>query len=568
MHLCDQVRLEAYAYELCYHGGGTEPPQCKPLIEGNRKTMPVHYTEEGVDKGSETQSIWAVAEPNGLATVTAWLQRIESSQLAHPAAALAPPATVHLWENATAAAIEFQCWLSIPNHEDTTEEKVDDMNCAEAAGRVPPLKPLIDPSERAAIFNHLGFALLDNHRFAESAHAFYCVEAIQRSISSGSGTTVKAGSSSRVQGDIPSECSPGYATSAAHSMSMRAEGTVLSNAGCNTFGSSLQANECRAATVLQYAPCVGEASVEAAVALGLDEVLAALCRQSDDEADEVTNASPYQNTKASRSESLREGVSSPHKKLKDAQKMKSDKPLLVIMVGNGLSNRLRAVASAVLLARRSHRRLVLLWPLEAHCRAHFSDLFNGSSLAINKAYFVDEIDNHGVNNDDDDESPLVVEFPLDYPPDVVDDFFASLAIKGSKQVNTYIYSFWNSPVMNLGVHDSTHRLNGGLSSNESLLDPSLVENHGAHHAYARSSYWLVSQDHGDTRLGGGSDEAMRAVLKHIFAASSTTVGATLAREQARVTAALKSTSIIPSQQPLQRLLVAVHIRMQVAHAYS
>lgn len=238
------------------------------------------------------------------------------------------------------------------------------------------------------------------------------------------------------------------------------------------------------------------------------------------------------------------------------------------MVGNGLSNRLRAVASAVLLARRSHRRLLLLWPLEAHCRARFSDLFNISSLAMNKADFVDEINNHGINNDDDDDSPIVVEFPLDYPPDVVDDFFTSLAIKGSKQVNTYIYSFWNSPVMKLGVHDSTQRFNCGLSSNESLLlEPSLVENFGAHHVYARSSYWLVSQDHGDTRLGGGSDEAMRAVLKQIFSVPSATVGATLTREQARVTAALKSPSNTPSQQPLPRLLVAVHIRMQVAHAY-
>ena len=34
------------------------------------------------------------------------------------------------------------------------------------------------------------------------------------------------------------------------------------------------------------------------------------------------------------------------------------------MVGNGLSNRLRAAAAAALLARRSGRRLVLLWRLE------------------------------------------------------------------------------------------------------------------------------------------------------------------------------------------------------------
>ena len=594
---CDKVRSEVYAYETCYHGGGPEPPQCKPLVEGNAKSAQVHYTEDGGDKSSETPNIWAVAASNGLATVTAWLQRIESEQLPHPRAALAPPATVHLWENASAAAIEFERWLNVPHAGYGTVESDYDSASEVVEMKVQPLTPILDPSARAAIFNHLGFALLDKHRYAESAHAFHCVEAIQR-ISS-SDATINVGSELRVQGSIPHECSPGYSTAPNHSPAKNPDTKALMNAGCHSHGASISFDECRAATILRYALCVGESSAEAAVALGLDDVLSVLCPAPDQESDAVSNESAGWSTEMAGNDELDSRAPPPQKKIQKKAKVQTIKPLLLVMVGNGLSNRLRAVASAVLLARRSHRRLVLLWPLEAHCRARFSDLFNVTALSssikgskrrddsyacnnsdsscrddclgcdkknvsheFSNANFEDEFYDDDLDDGDDDATPLVMQFVLDCPPDVVDDFFESLVIAGSKPVKTHVYSFWFSPTMDLKSLTHTLDAREDISSSETLT----VGPRRAHHAYARSSYWLVSKHHGDTRLGGGSDSPMRAVLKHIFAAPSTVVQATLTREQGRVASALNTTSMLPSQPPLPRVLVAVHIRMQVARS--
>jgi hypothetical protein len=119
----------------------------------------------------------------------------------------------------------------------------------------------------------------------------------------------------------------------------------------------------------------------------------------------------------------------------------------------------------------------------------------------------------------------------------------------------------------------------------------LLEPPAAHHVYVRSSYWLVSQRHGDMRLGGGSDLAVLAQLKRLLAAPSAAVAALLAKERARVAQALHTptsarTTPRPTPTnatanaaaagpfsaptprmfwPLPRVLVAVHVRMQVMH---
>lgn len=53
-----------------------------------------------------------------------------------------------------------------------------------------------------------------------------------------------------------------------------------------------------------------------------------------------------------------------------------NRPLLVIDVQHGLCNRLRALASAAVLADASGRQLVVLWRTDAHCEARARDLLH------------------------------------------------------------------------------------------------------------------------------------------------------------------------------------------------
>ena len=76
--------------------------------------------------------------------------------------------------------------------------------------------------------------------------------------------------------------------------------------------------------------------------------------------------------------------------------------LLILMVGSGLSNRLRAIVSARLLARRAGRTLVVLWPRDAHCRAPMRTLLRASTRLVP---FGDEND----DNREDDSSMIFEE---------------------------------------------------------------------------------------------------------------------------------------------------------------
>lgn len=58
------------------------------------------------------------------------------------------------------------------------------------------------------------------------------------------------------------------------------------------------------------------------------------------------------------------------------------KPWLVIDVQHGLSNRLRAMASAAVMARRTNRTLVVLWHPDHHCECRLSDLLDYPGAVI------------------------------------------------------------------------------------------------------------------------------------------------------------------------------------------
>ncbi|MEM9128168.1 MAG: hypothetical protein AAGA97_00340 [Pseudomonadota bacterium] len=69
------------------------------------------------------------------------------------------------------------------------------------------------------------------------------------------------------------------------------------------------------------------------------------------------------------------------------------KPWLVIDVQHGLSNRLRAIASAATIARHTDRALVVLWHPDHHCNCKISDLLDYPGAVI-------EDDPGGVIRDD------------------------------------------------------------------------------------------------------------------------------------------------------------------------
>ena len=60
---------------------------------------------------------------------------------------------------------------------------------------------------------------------------------------------------------------------------------------------------------------------------------------------------------------------------KTSLKQEEKKKKIIINVQYGLGNRLRALASAQLLAQKTGREFVLLWIPDIHCQARFSDLF-------------------------------------------------------------------------------------------------------------------------------------------------------------------------------------------------
>jgi hypothetical protein len=53
----------------------------------------------------------------------------------------------------------------------------------------------------------------------------------------------------------------------------------------------------------------------------------------------------------------------------------STEKLVIVHVSNGLGNRLRALASGISIARALSRKLILVWPRDAHCDIEFGDLF-------------------------------------------------------------------------------------------------------------------------------------------------------------------------------------------------
>ena len=57
-------------------------------------------------------------------------------------------------------------------------------------------------------------------------------------------------------------------------------------------------------------------------------------------------------------------------------------PVFIIHVQHGLGNRLRALASAMILARKSSRHLKIVWPIDHHCGVSFGDLFETNGFDV------------------------------------------------------------------------------------------------------------------------------------------------------------------------------------------
>ena len=138
------------------------------------------------------------------------------------------------------------------------------------------------------------------------------------------------------------------------------------------------------------------------------------------------------------------------------------RPALILHVENGLANRLRALVSASLLARRSGRQLVVVWPTDDHCHARFEDLFAvGSTLSSWS---------QGKNHDTGTETTGTgADDPADVP--IVLDRLEE-AVFEAEHLERFEYEWASYPVL-------------PLTSSRAPI-------------YVRSAYWLVA-DCGDTR---------------------------------------------------------------------
>jgi hypothetical protein len=183
----------------------------------------------------------------------------------------------------------------------------------------------------------------------------------------------------------------------------------------------------------------------------------------------------------------------------------SVQPTMVVLVGSGLSNRMRTVVPALIFARQSGRKLLIIWPLDPHCRARMSDLYDVSQLG---------------------ENVQVLDVELTAPPEMVDSLFND---QDRNTIKTYVYSNWVTPTINL---------------------------EGDHHIYVRSVYWLKSS-HGDSRpeLGNLDAEVTAQLLSLV---PSQVVAHEVKEEMSRIQHVLDHTRGDRSDV----LLVTVHVRMQ------
>lgn len=90
-----------------------------------------------------------------------------------------------------------------------------------------------------------------------------------------------------------------------------------------------------------------------------------------------------------------------------AMNQQKPKKKFYINVKNGLGNRLRAFASAYVIAQATNRQLVLIWTPDFHCEAKFGDLFKTNYLLKDvtilendKTIFTEDITQYKINEND------------------------------------------------------------------------------------------------------------------------------------------------------------------------
>lgn len=523
----EAVRAQPHDFSVCYDGGGVaEPPWCKAIVEGSAVAR-AHYTEQVVPNfpmcarvrktsvrllslirplkltqgslclfkqggcGAEELAMRRRAEissalvdvgPGTIGTVRAWLQR--SDDAAALANAVGTSSRVHIWTSPVDAAAELARWLGPGGLLERAPFKTQRTSAHEHLAYVYRLllgahstrqsaakieqarihRPRACHERKAqqglcvSVFQrlwHARYALQQAGELFGASAAFKCAapykdaDAVERPSCTPEGIAATA-----LRGSLASSSSSIFSSPPPPVVEASAQG--LADADSDDLAA--------------LSSCIGGPAARAGEGLGLGDVLRAVC-------DEPRS-------------SLALGMNHA-----DPGSRSRNPPLLVVMVGNGLSNRARTIAAALVLAQRSGRRLALLWPLDAHCRAAFDDLYAWPEQQ--PFYAVDADSSRDSKNDDngggmrrssqarDGRSaggdllpPLVVSFDLDVPPELIDDLFRRALLgrggggsKGSDSTpGAFVYSFWHSPVMDLSIAV------GGLR-----------------HVYLRSSYWLVSE---------------------------------------------------------------------------
>lgn len=140
------------------------------------------------------------------------------------------------------------------------------------------------------------------------------------------------------------------------------------------------------------------------------------------------------------------------------------KKKVIVDVQHGLSNRLRALISAKLLAEKSGRELLLIWTPDMHCNAAFPDLFLNKDIEVRTTSDGIDLANADVYNYMDNEAGAEKNKYID------DNSPRDIYVRSAYVLN-HRYSDWNAEnevLKTLTFHETVHRIVDGYDVSGSI----------------------------------------------------------------------------------------------------
>jgi hypothetical protein len=434
------------AYSLCYFGNHPEhPPNCRPLLS----------LEGGI-----VHVIVNSFKSCTIGIFEAWVQL--SSEYPNPHKHLGHKSVVYMWTSPHSASFCFAerlCQLKDrDNFFDTTPLKVTELSDSDSA---------IDAEGGDVVNYYNQFVANEPHLLANQCDKVvllsYWALSLQAALNPLAPIVYQCLSQHLISSEIFSASGGGGGVSSCMYCDRVISGGMITVDELKTTVLENQSDD-----LLKFdlvSSCFGESATLTSVFLGVFDMLYSLCSPS------APSLSAHQHHEGqvadSKSSELYQAEDAVQLNNNENNKNKhQNRPALVVLLGGGLTNRRRVLVSAMTLSRLSHRRLVLLWPLDAHCLCSFHDLFDSQQEQRN------------------DQKIEVYEFKLFSPPEIIDTLFSHAAVVND-MVKTYVYIAAGGRKMEL--------------NNESHVNK---------HVYVRSYYWF-NADVGNTQYNIGNTGSVK-----------------------------------------------------------